>query len=74
LSAIFHVASRVKARQFASSTDMNDILKESIGRQRNILKSWLSTSLGQLADDCKKVWPDRQALESRLVEKLVELP
>jgi hypothetical protein len=74
LSAIFHVASRVKVSQFFSSIDMNDILKESIGRQRKILKSWLSTSLGQLADDCKRVWPDRPVLEARLMEKLVELP
>jgi hypothetical protein len=53
---------------------MNATLQESIDRQRNILKGWLSASLTQIADDCKKVWPDRQALEARLMDGLAELP
>ena len=53
---------------------MNSLLQESIQRQRNILKEWLSTSLIHIADDCKLVWPDRQALEDRLMSGLEELP
>jgi hypothetical protein len=53
---------------------MNATLKESIHRQRDILKGWLSASLTQIAEDCKQRWPDRQALEARLMEGLAELP
>jgi hypothetical protein len=53
---------------------MNATLKESIHRQRDILKGWLSASLTQIAEDCKQRWPDRQALEARLLEGLAELP
>ena len=53
---------------------MNAILLESIDRQRAILKGWLSSSLAQIADDCKAVWPDRAALEARLMAGLAELP
>ncbi len=53
---------------------MNPILQASIDRQRGILKGWLSSSLSDLADECKLVWPDRQALEARLITGLVELP
>jgi len=53
---------------------MNTILQASIDRQRSILKSWLATSLVQIADDCRRVWPDRAALEKRLIAGLAELP
>jgi hypothetical protein len=53
---------------------MNTTLQESIDRQRDILKGWLSASLVQIADDCKQRWPDRQALEARLMEGMAELP
>ena len=53
---------------------MNAPLQESIDRQRDILKGWLSASLVRVADDCKRLWPDRQALEARLMEGLAELP
>jgi hypothetical protein len=53
---------------------MNSILQESIDRQRKLLKLWLSTSLTHIADDCKLVWPQRHALEARLMAGLEELP
>jgi hypothetical protein len=53
---------------------MNTLLQESILRQRNILKEWLSTSLIHIAGDCVRVWPERQALEARLMSGLEELP
>ena len=53
---------------------MNTTLQESIDRQRDILKGWLSASLTRIADDCRQRWPDRQALEARLMEGLAELP
>lgn len=53
---------------------MNTNLQESIARQRKILKGWLSSSLAHLAEGCLEVWPDRQALEARLMEGLAELP
>lgn len=53
---------------------MNSILQESINRQRNLLKEWLSISLTHIADDCKRVWPERHALEARLMTGLEELP
>jgi hypothetical protein len=49
-------------------------LQESIDRQRSILKGWLASSLTLIADDCRRLWPDRQALEARLMEGLSELP
>ena len=53
---------------------MNANLQESIDRQRNILKDWLSASLTHIAQDCKQVWPQREALETRLIAGLAELP
>lgn len=53
---------------------MNTTLQESIDRQRSLLKSWLSAPLLHLADDCLALWPDRQALEARLMDALAELP
>ena len=53
---------------------MNSNLQESIDRQRNILKDWLSASLTHIAQDCKQVWPQREALEARLIAGLAELP
>ena len=53
---------------------MNATLQESIERQRSILQGWLSASLIRIADDCRRLWPDRHALEARLMEGLAELP
>jgi hypothetical protein len=53
---------------------MNETLQESIARQRNILKDWLSTPLLRIAGECRKLWPDRVTLEARLMEGLAELP
>ena len=53
---------------------MNDNLQESIDRQRRILKDWLAAPLIRIAEDCRQLWPDRQALEDRLMEGLTELP
>ena len=53
---------------------MNTLLQESIDRQRQILKGWLSSVLVQIAEDCKQVWPDRSALEERLMAGMAELP
>ena len=53
---------------------MNANLQESIDRQRNILKDWLSASLTHIAQDCKQVWPQRETLETRLIAGLAELP
>jgi hypothetical protein len=52
----------------------NSKLQESIERQRQILKGWLSSSLSILAEDCAQVWPQRDALEERLGSALCELP
>ena len=53
---------------------MNENIQESIDRQRRILKDWLAASLIRIAEDCRQLWPDRQALEARLMEGLTELP
>ena len=53
---------------------MSNDLQQSIARQRGILKHWLASSLAQIADGCRAVWPDRRALEQRLMEGLNELP
>lgn len=53
---------------------MNPNLHESIARQRKILKGWLASSLSILAEDCAQVWPQREALEARLVAGITELP
>jgi hypothetical protein len=49
-------------------------LQSSIDRQRQILKGWLAGPLAHVADTCRQAWPDRHALEGRLMEGLVELP
>jgi hypothetical protein len=49
-------------------------LQESIDRQRSILKDWLSAPLVRIARDCSQLWPDRRALEARLMKGLAELP
>jgi hypothetical protein len=53
---------------------MNTELQQSIARQRKTLKTWLAASLSELAQSCRTLWPDRQRLESRLLEGLTELP
>ena len=54
--------------------NMNENLQESIDRQRHILKEWLAAPLIRIVEDCRQLWPDRQALEARLMEGLTELP
>ena len=53
---------------------MNATLQEAIDRQRSTLKSWLSASLIMIANDCRQLWANREALEARLMEGLAELP
>jgi len=53
---------------------MNDDLQAAVDHQRSILKSWLAASLYHIAEECREVWPDRQALEDRLMAGLDELP
>jgi hypothetical protein len=53
---------------------MNTTLQDAIQRQRQILKGWLGSSLSILAEGCREVWPDRQALEARLEQGMAELP
>jgi hypothetical protein len=53
---------------------MNTSLHASIDRQRSLLQRWLSTPLGDLADECVRLWPRRHALEERLVSGLLEIP
>lgn len=53
---------------------MKTNLQESIARQREILKGWLSSSLSHLANDCAGLWPGRGVLEERLEAGLAELP
>ncbi len=52
----------------------SDSLQIAINRQRQILKGWLSSSLGSLAEDCRQAWPDRLAIEERLSSAMLELP
>jgi hypothetical protein len=56
------------------TANMNENLQESIVRQRRILKDWLAAPLIRISEDCRQLWPDRQALEARLLEGLTELP
>jgi hypothetical protein len=51
-----------------------DSLQSAIERQRQILKGWLSSSLGILTEACREAWPDRSRLEACLAEGLNELP
>ena len=53
---------------------MHASLTESIDRQRKLLGASLSTPLARMADDCATIWPDRAALERRLLDGLGELP
>ena len=53
---------------------MNTSLQASIDHQRDLLKRWLSASLGSMVDDCARLWTRRQALEERLMTGLLELP
>ncbi len=53
---------------------MSDTLHDAIARQRQILKGWLASSLGILAEGCREVWPDRDNLEARPAEGMQELP
>ena len=53
---------------------MKPTLQQAIQRQRQILEGWLAASLSILADGCRAVWPDREALEARLTLAMEELP
>lgn len=58
----------------APETAMTSPLQNAIDRQRQILKGWLASSLDILADACREVWPQREALEARLATGMAELP
>jgi len=49
---------------------MNMRLRSSIENQRQALREYLASALYQLARDCNDLWPDRQALEHRLMAGL----
>ena len=53
---------------------MGQALREAVARQRMLLGSLLSAHMERLARSCAEVWPDRDALERRLVESLSTLP
>ena len=53
---------------------MTQTLQQAIARQRRILAGWLESSLSILAEACAEIWPDRQAIENRLIDGLTELP
>jgi hypothetical protein len=53
---------------------MNPHLKESIALQRQVLEAWLSAPISRLAEDCRAIWPSREALEGTLTAAVVELP
>lgn len=53
---------------------MSDLLQDAIGRQRQILKGWLSSSVASLAESCRAVWPDRTRIEQCLAAGMAELP
>jgi hypothetical protein len=63
---------------FTASPDwnatVNPVLIAAIQRQRQLLRGWLDSSLSILAESCKEVWPDRQKLETRLIQGMEELP
>jgi hypothetical protein len=53
---------------------MDTLLQTAIDRQRALLESWLASALTRLAEDCSRLWPEREALEQRLMAGLEELP
>lgn len=53
---------------------MTEALHDAIGRQRQILKGWLASSVDGLADACRDAWPERARLEAILTQGLRELP
>jgi hypothetical protein len=53
---------------------MHTSLTESIERQRELLSRWLSGPLTKLAEDCGQNWPDRAALEQRLMSGFDAIP
>ncbi|MCK4709182.1 MAG: PDC sensor domain-containing protein [Gammaproteobacteria bacterium] len=53
---------------------MNPDLQRQIDRQRDSLVGMISTPLGELAEECSSVWPDRELLNQLLITVLIELP
>lgn len=53
---------------------MNANLQQNIERQRSLLEQWLRGPLTHLADDCGRLWHQRDALDERLMAGLVEIP
>jgi hypothetical protein len=49
-------------------------LQQNIARQRGLLAQWLRAPLTQVADECGRLWRDREALDQRLMAGLLELP
>ena len=53
---------------------MGQALRAAVTRQRILLRGLLSAHMERLARRCEEVWPDRDALERRLLEDLPTLP
>ena len=53
---------------------MGQALRAAVARQRMLLRGLLSAHMERLAQSCAEVWPDRDALEQRLVDGLSTLP
>jgi len=53
---------------------MSEALQAAVARQRMLLRGRLASPLERLARACAEVWPDRNALEVRLLDALPGLP
>lgn len=53
---------------------MNPDLQRKIDRQRDALIGMISTPLGELAEECSAVWPNRELLNQLLMTFINELP
>ncbi|MCW8948090.1 MAG: PDC sensor domain-containing protein [Sedimenticola sp.] len=53
---------------------MNTPIQKSISRQRHALGKLIRPILGQIAEACAEVWPDRQALNEVLAKQVPDLP
>jgi hypothetical protein len=53
---------------------MSEALQAAVARQRMLLRGRLASPLERLARACAEVWPDRNALEARLLDALPGLP
>ncbi|MDJ0806872.1 MAG: PDC sensor domain-containing protein [Gammaproteobacteria bacterium] len=53
---------------------MGQVLKDTVARQRILLRGLLSSPMERLAYQCRDVWPNRVELEQQLIEGLHTLP